>query len=364
MKSLIAVSTCLLALATAATASAKQVDVPYQTNTAMTEKYIYWLKRPGTKCKFCVNLYRLRISDGEKKLLIRARHSRLTDLFASGDTISYTVSTSKSSYRSEVWAIRDDGVKRRLATANYRNRARHNCGSMVTSHRGSQEGEVVWTVVTAASDSRSCAAPSGGLQRVRAAKINSATREVGPRMQFKDEAIYRFSDLAWMMPIVGFNGTRILFGGSAGELEIYDVASRKQVFYDPSGVEYVGDTAALSPDGAVALVRLSDEDEFQSFLYPNGVDNKRRKNITVAGGDLDLLRFCGSSLIQVSEQRGALFVIKRDPTGAEVSRSTLPFPERAAEPEFDCNATTGLIRYGNFDDEGYVSTTVAELIPL
>lgn len=365
VKSLLAISIVLIALVTAPAASAQPVEVPYPTFTAMTEKYIYWTERWGTRCWNCINLYRYGLSDGKKTLVVKTRHARLGQFVAGGDTLAYSFSTAGSKYRTEIWALRDDGTKRKLAAATYRNRARSSCGAIASNFSVSGSGEVLWSVVTANSRTRLCGAPKSGWQRLRAAKVDSATRDIGGRTQLTDDFIFRFTELEFMRPIIGFNGTHVLFGGDAGDLAAYDTKSKKQVFFDRSQIRYVGDTAALSPTGAVALVRYSDDQNFRSFLYPNGMDTKRRTGISVAGGDRDLLRFCGGILVQMSVQKSELLMIKRDAMGTEASRTALPFPSATAlDPKFDCNAATGLIRYANSSDDGAITSTVAELITL
>lgn len=364
MKLLTAAIVLTTMLTIVSSASAQRVHVPFRGQAAVTEQYAYWVKTRVAGCKDCRELRRTRLADGAQESVLTIRRGYFANLTAGFDTVAFTINYRGDTLRTRVRAIRDDGFGATLARASYRVRSKRDCGSTVTAGAVSQAGEVAWVKTNVTSDydcNQSFSKITGG---VFARTVVSTQRQIGRTIRQSIGDPQFFVGFPIVRRIRAFNGTRYLWVGSF-KLNVFDSLTGRDVEVTSTDVDYASHSVSMGPGGAVAADYWGPDD--------NGLRTRLILDPTQPGGIIELasadgvqegVRFCGANLIQVRSDTGRFIVIRRDSAGVEVGRTILSVPNWAGSFEFDCNSSTGLVRYFKWRDAGQIRGETALAFPL
>lgn len=316
---------------------------------AMSDRYLYWVHTRPPGCSGCDQLWRTRLSDGARSPALPARKGSILKLTARGSWAAITeISKSPRRYLSRVRLVNEAGSVRQLAKATYRIDALRHCGSMVGAGELSAAGELAWQMIEVPRAWRNCKElPDNVRWSAFAGSFKTAGRQIlRPRKQ-QSILLFHSEALQQIRPILGFDGARLLTRPDSEAINVLDVSTGKMLSYSLKSNADNSSTGDLGPSGQVvtAFISHASGDRFIPVLFPRPMSLARPINLTVDGAEVLATRFCGSSLIQIAENKDSITVLRRDFAGT-IQHSTTFAP--AADWDiswFDCNGSTGALYY-------------------
>jgi hypothetical protein len=341
-------------------ASARVLNLSPWMRMAMTDHYVYWVKEHPKGCARCNQLWRTSIEDGSAAAVLPARAGRIIKLTAKDSQVAITETRKlKSRYSSQVRVIDEAGGVRMVASAIFHPRKSTRCGSMVGAGAFSLSGELAWQRIDVPHVEYRCEyMPMYSRWSAYATDTAGHERQLmPPRKQMTDLTFY-YEALSDSRPIYGFDGRHLLVTPSAGTLTELDSVTHGKVSYTlPTSVDN-SQHGDLGPGGEAATFFFSVElDQWAPILFPGPMSAMPAVDLHVDGTETTDLRFCGNALLQVTNNKGDVSVIRRDSTGIFQASKKFKLARRASTPQLVCSRTQGVMLY---DEEGSAGRIFAE----